>query len=307
MNHNRQPLGVSNIGDPFILLYQKTYYLYATSFIDGFYVWTSKDLISWSPPSIAYAMGDRSFGQSDYWAPEVVNHQGIFIMHYSSRDPYTKSLRIGVATSLSPLGPFIDVFDKQPMFDFGYAVIDGHVFIDDHQYYFYYSRDCSEYIVDGRHESHIYVAKLDPSLTRLTSEPTLVLKPEQSWETVTGEWRWNEGPFVIKVDALYYLMFSSGFYASDTYALGYATSTSPFGPFQKALENPILKTTLPTLSGPGHNCVFYSQSQQWLCAYHGHTFIDQPSSNRQLFIDRLIIDNSKIILQQTSFLPMRIK
>jgi beta-xylosidase len=301
MNHNRQPLGITNIGDPFILTYKGMYYLYATSFIDGFYVWTSKDLITWSNPMIAYAMGPRSFGDKDYWAPEVKYHQGQFVMHYSSRDTQSKSLRIGVATSPSPLGPFIDVYDKQPMFDFGYAVIDGHVYQEGDDYYFYYSRDCSEYVVEGRHESHIYVVKIDKTLTRILSEPTLVLKPEQSWETITGDWRWNEGPFVFKQGEFYYLMFSSGFYASDTYALGYATSTSPFGPFVKAQENPILKTTLPTLSGPGHNSIFYSHNHQWLCAYHGHTYIDNPSSNRQLFIDQLIIDRSKIQLKPISF------
>jgi beta-xylosidase len=301
MKSFRKPRGISNIGDPFILFFNGTYYMYATSFIDGFNVWTSLDLITWSEPSIAYQMGARSFGNADYWAPEVVYHHGQFIMHYSSRHKEHGSLRIGVAISDHPLGPFIDVYDQQPMFDLGYAVIDGHVLKDDDQYYLYYSRDCSEYIFEGRHESHIYVVTLDETLTKITSEPTLITYPQQSWETITGDWRWNEGPFVIKVDDLYYLMFSSGFYASQTYALGYATSRSPLGPFVKAQENPILKTTLPILSGPGHNAVFYSHDHQLLTAYHGHTYIDQPSSNRQLFIDRLIIDDKKLKIIELPF------
>ena len=50
----------------------------------------------------------------------------------------TLLLRLGVATAASPNGPFSDVFDH-PMFDFGYAAIDGHVLLDDDgRKYFYY-------------------------------------------------------------------------------------------------------------------------------------------------------------------------
>lgn len=291
------PIGISNIGDPFVLFHKGVYYLYATSFIQGFYVWTSTDLLTWSTPQLAYTHSNRSFGDSDYWAPEVVYHQGEFTMHYSARHTTSKSLRIGVAKSLSPLGPFVDVDSQQPMFDLGYAVIDGHVFFDQGIPYFYFSRDCSEYVVDGRHESHIYVSTLDASLTKLLSEPTLVLKPEQPWETITGDWRWNEGPFVIKHGSLYYLMYSSGFYAASTYAIGYATSVSPLGPFKKANENPILKTVPEKISGPGHNCLFVGHDQALYAAYHVHTHYHEPSANRQVFIDRVHFENELLVIQ----------
>ena len=90
--------------------------------------------------------------------PKLVLHDGKYFMHYSARWGKNQSLRIGVAVADSPTGPFLDVFNR-PMFDFGYAAIDGHVLIDDDGHkYLYYSRDCSENIVDGRHESHLYVA-----------------------------------------------------------------------------------------------------------------------------------------------------
>jgi len=291
------PVGITNIGDPFILYHQGVYYLYATSFVPGFYVWTSTDLVTWSSPKLAYAHGSRSFGSSDFWAPEVVYHQGEFTMHYSARHAQSKSLRIGVAKSPSPLGPFVDVSEQQPMFDLGYAVIDGHVFFDKGTPYFYYARDCSEYVVEGRHESHIYVTTLDPTLTKLTSPPTLVMKPEQTWETITGDWRWNEGPFMTKHGDLYYLMYSSGFYASNTYAIGYATSLSPLGPFKKANENPILKTVPEKISGPGHNCLFVGHDNALYAAYHVHTHYHQPSADRQVFIDRVHFQNQQLAIQ----------
>lgn len=87
------------------------------------------------------------------------------------------------------------------MFDFGYAAINGHVLLDDDgRKYFYYARDCSENTIDGRHESHLYVAELNDDLVSFKSEPILITKPEQEWELRSGpEWLWNERPVCAKV------------------------------------------------------------------------------------------------------------
>lgn len=295
----RQIVGITGIGDPFILKHLDTYYLYATSFkqeggtIDGFYCWQSTDLKTWTQLGKAYEKNEKSFGVTDFWAPEVVYHNQTFIMHYSARNA-NGSLRIGVAVSNHPQGPFIDVFDKKPMFDFGYAAIDGHVFIDDHQAYFYYAKDCSENEIKDRHESHLYVVKLDDTLTSFKGEPKLILKPNQPWETITGDWRWNEGAYVYKKDDTYYMTYSSGFYASDTYAIGYATAQSPMGPFHKSNDNPILQSIKHEISGPGHNCIFSDHHGQLYIAYHIHTDSKNPSEDRQLVIDKLTIDQGKM-------------
>lgn len=288
---------ITNIGDPFVLRFADTYYMYATSFIDGFNVWSSTDLQNWSKPTQAYKAGERSFGYTDFWAPEVVQrYDGKFVMHYSARSSKDDTLHIGVAVADSPLGPFVDVYDKSPMFDFGYATIDGHVLIDGDKRWFYYSRDCSQYVYQGRRESHIYVVELDETLTKTVSQPTLIVHPEQDWEKVTGDCRWNEGPFVIKQDGLYYLMYSSGFYASSTYSTGYAVSKSPLGPFVKATENPILKSVKGQLSGPGHNSVVTDENGKMYCVFHEHTFEDKPSENRRMCICPMRIENGRIIV-----------
>ncbi len=294
----KNPIGIQNIGDPYILKYQNKYYLYATSFIEGFYCWVSDDLIHWSQPKEVYVKNERSFGYKDFWAPEVVYYNDEFYMHYTARWKKNDSLRIGVAKSKSPLGPFVDVFNQLPMFDDGYAVIDGHVFFDDDgKIYFYYDRDCSEYVYQGNHESHIYVTELDSSLTKRITEPILVCKPEQAWELKTGSWRWNEGPFVIKKDNIYYLMYSSGFYAAKSYSIGYATSNHPIGPFVKAKENPILETIEGKISGPGHNSIIMGPDNQLYCVYHVHTDYNHPSENRQVFMDKIFISHGKLFIE----------
>jgi beta-xylosidase len=283
--------------------------MYATSFfdgfsvIDGFYVWVSSDLEHWSEPRQAYKSGERGFGYADFWAPEVVYHEGKFLMHYSARRETDKSLRIGVAIADSPLGPFVDVHDKAPMFDFGYAAIDAHVFVDDDgQAYLYYSRDCSENIIGDRHESHIYAVCLDSSLTKVCGDPVCLLKPEQPWEYNPAEkWSWNEGPYMIKHNGLYYLMYSGNCYATKHYSTGYATACSPMGPFVKASENPILSYVEGKVSGPGHNCLFTSLDGQLLCAYHVHTDYDNPSYDRQMFIDRAYFEHGKLLVEGPTF------
>ncbi len=286
----QNPLPIKNIGDPFVLRASDgTYYCYATSAPDGFKAWTSPDLVHWTEIGYVYKRREDSWGESDFWAPEVVFHSGKYFMHYSARWGRNQSLRIGVAVSGSPAGPFVDVFN-QPMFDFGYAAIDGHIFFDDDGHkYFYYSRDCSENVVDGRHESHLYVAELDDDLISFKGEPLLILQPEQEWEIRSGaEWRWNEGPFVLKHRGKYYLMYSANFYASRDYSVGYAVAESPLGPFVKAAHNPVLVSTVPEISGPGHNSVATSpDGRELFIVYHIHTDHMNPSGDRQVCMDRM--------------------
>jgi GH43 family beta-xylosidase len=286
----RNPLGVTNIGDPFIIKgTDEKYYCYATSSHLGFKVWSSSDLTNWQEEGLAYTAGSNSFGKSEYWAPEVVEYEGKYYMYYTARWKENDSLRIGVAISDTLTGPFEDVSNK-PMFDFGYAAIDGNVLIDDDgRKYFYYSRDCSENIVDGRHESHIYAAELNDDMVSLKGEAVQLTEPDQDWEKAADEgYYWNEGPVVFRKNNLYYLMYSTNFFASKAYSVGYATSTSPLGPFKKYENNPVLSAEVPGVSGPGHNNIFISpDGKEMFTVYHTHTNPAEGGGNRQLNIDRM--------------------
>lgn len=287
----QNPQNISQIGDPFLLKASDgKYYCYPTSDSgNGFKVWTSEDMITWTKQPInVFSKSRTTWAKSDFWAPEVYEWDGKFYMYYTARWKETDTLRIGLAISDSPMGPFLDTEDK-PFFDFGYAAIDANVFVDDDgKAYLYFARDCSENIYNGKHESHIYGVALSDDRMSVVGEPVLLTRPQQPWEAPDGEWRWNEGPFVLKHNGSYYLMYSANYFADVNYSLGYATSDSPLGTYVKYEHNPVLATQKDwkDISGPGHHSVIASAEGSTLyVAYHTHSVPAMGGGNRQLNLD----------------------
>lgn len=280
------PRNVKGIGDPFVLPVADGYDLFATGGVIGFNVWTSPDLITFQKTK---ALRKLSWATGDYWAPEVFEWQGRYVMLYTARRSSDNSLRIGVAFSDSPEGEYVDPLDG-PLFDFGHAAIDGTLFTDDEgQPYMIYSRDCSENVVDGRNESHLYGVALAEDLLSTIGEPVLLTTPDADWEIATGDWRWNEGPAVLRHDGKYYLFYSANFYADKDYSVGVAVAEQPLGPYVKQGEPllaPVVKDGSVLVSGPGHNA-FFTAGDELFTAYHTHTYPLAPSGNRQLCVDRV--------------------
>lgn len=281
------PREVSNIGDPFILSDGDVYHMYATGAQVGFFHWISPDLQTFERDK---AMKKSSWVFGDYWAPEVYPWHGRYAMLYTGRWKQNHSLRIGIAFSDSPEGPFEDPL-KAPLFDFGYAAIDGTLTVDDEGVpYLIYSRDCSENRVDGRHESHLYGVRLSDDLMSVVGEPVLLTTPEDAWEIISGDYRWNEGPAVLRHDGRYYLFYSANYFASADYSVGVAVADAPLGPYVKQANNPILAPVKNEagdilVSGPGHNA-FFTVGDERFAAYHAHTDPANPSGDRQVYVDR---------------------
>lgn len=288
--------GMTNIGDPFVLKDGNQYYMYATSEAAyGFRVWQSSNLVNWEEKDIVFDIYKQTdqWATGDFWAPEVIKYNNQFYMTYSARN-HKGSLQISVAVSKEPTGPFKDISTEIIKQEGSY--IDGHIFIDDGVPYLYYVKDCSENIINGRHISQIYVQEMNNELTGLIGEPKLLLEPDQEWEGLDGDYQWNEGPFVLKQEGKYYLMYSANYYASADYGVGYAIADNPLGPFKKIKENPILsKDVEGGISGPGHNSVTVGPDGKTLyIVYHTHTFPGVPSGNRQMNIDRLYFEKGKL-------------
>jgi beta-xylosidase len=231
------------LADPFILLYEGTYYAYGTGSPDGIEVITSNDLINWNRVDngrngLALHKND-SYGEKWFWAPEVYFINGKFYMYYSAEE------HMCVATSDSPLGPFVQDI-KQPMLP-GEKTIDNTLFIDE---------DGTPYLFFDRFNDglNIWVAELEDDLKTIKKE-TLhpCIHVSQEWEEVWP--RVNEGAFVIKQNGTYYMTYSANSYESQYYGIGCATATDIMGEWTKYSHNPLLQ--IPgNLYGVGHSSMF---------------------------------------------------
>lgn len=286
----KNPSKINNIGDPFIIQDQETgtYTLIATSASIGYYGWNSEDLVNWQSRHWAYQRPDNAWSKDSYWAPEIVYYRGLYYMFYTARQQ-NETLTISVATSEHAEGPYVDVQDT-PVFDLGFAIIDGSVFIDeDETPYFYYVKDVSENTIGAQRVSVVYGVELSEDLLSFATEPVELIRPDQRWENPDGEWTWNEGPITLKHEDHYYLAYSANFFESPAYSVGYAISDDPLGPFIKAEENPILAAgMLQVVSGSGHHSYINSpDSSELFAVYHTHTVPQNPSGNRQVAMDRV--------------------
>lgn len=276
--------GVSG-ADPFILNDGGTYYMYATTpgAIAGFKCHASNDLVHWK--DVGYCLtAEDSFGYKNFWAPEVVKHGGRYYMHYSAREGGSELLRIGVAVSDSPAGPFRDAIPGPLLSLPGRSTIDAHCFRDDDgKNYLFFSMDCPTNIVNGVHTSQSMCIRLDDSLTKVEGEYVLVSTPDCPWETEHDDkWQWSEGPFVLKHAGKYYLTYSANYFATRWYAVGFSVADRPEGPYRKSRRNPILSWVEGEISGPGHNAFFRAEDGALKCSFHIHADYNDPKNGGRI-------------------------
>ena len=277
---------VSRIGDPYVFTDNGKYYMTSTGDNVSFKLYSSADLVNWEYTSLLYTMAqDGSWAAGDFWQPQILKRGDTYYMYYCARDA-NDSRRIGLAVSDKIEGPYKDI-KPEPLFDFGYAVIDPYVFIDDDgKMYMYYSRDVSENVVNGVKTSQIYVVPMDDLETISATEGSLVSTPELEWEKPGGGYQWNEGPDMLKHDGKYYLFYSVNYFDSRAYSIGYSISDSPTGPFVKQ-EKPVLTSEYEQISGTGNNSFFYSlDGSELFTAYHMHLDPLSGTGSRYLAYDR---------------------
>lgn len=299
----KNPLGIA-IGDPFVMKYKNNYYLYGTTDAgNGYKCWVSTDLVNWAYYGYAFHKKDQpdglKFGMGSFWAPEVIPYKGKFYMVYTTApDPSIlghSRLRLALAVSNSPTGPFINV--KAPIFgndDVQRDYLDGSIFIDeDGTPYLYYVVGKKSNVIDGKETSQIFVCQLSEDLTEVVGEHILVAQPEKPWEKKPSAGQYeNEGPFVFKYEDTYYLTYSGNIYTTPDYSVGCATAPRPLGPWTK-YDEPVLKKDLGIgVSGPGHNSFTISpDNSELFIVYHSHKEPGNPDAGRVLNIDRAYFEN----------------
>ena len=241
------------LADPNILLYDGVYYAYGTNPDNQIGVYTSRNLRTWKTAHEALPT-DGMWGEHLFWAPEVyyIKERGRFLMYYSSDD------RICAAWSDSPLGPFVQD-EKKTMLD--ERCVDNTLFMnDDGQAYIFFNK-----FDDGM---TIWGAELENDLVTIRQETlTRCLCTTQTWEEVWP--RVIEGAFVVKHKGIYYMIYSGNSHVSQYYGIGFATATSPLGPWTKYDQNPVLQKP-GNLLGTGHSTLFRDKRGRLKIVFHAH-------------------------------------
>lgn len=237
--------------DPFILLHEGKYYLYSTNAPDGYLVYESDDLAHWENKGYCLRKEDVK-GDKWFWAPEIMYRDGKFYMIYTSEE------HLGIAVSDAPTGPFRQ---EQKQWLSERNAIDGDFFTDDDgTTYLYYVRFTGGNVIHG--------ARLNADFTLDESSECRLIAAEEDWET--RDCLVTEGPFMLKHNGKYYLTYSANHFRSPDYAIGYAVSDSPLGPFVKYEGNPILHRN-ENVNGVGHHSFTTSRDgKQRICVYHSH-------------------------------------
>ncbi|MBV1920783.1 MAG: glycoside hydrolase family 43 protein [Pseudomonadales bacterium] len=269
-------LEMENLADPHMIKFQGKYYLYGT-FLDGslkggsdhYDVYVSDDMTNWEKTPNIFSKNTDTL-----WAPDVFYDasSSTFYLYYS------ESLSIGVATSNSPTGPFID---KGILIE---NAIDAHMFYDNGEYYLYYSSTeiSDEFdmifrfingLISGTNDKareNILVQKMRTPTEKM-GDAILLIEPDAAWEKGI-RLDVAEGAWMFKNDNTYYLMYSGNEAMFGTYAVGYATSDNPLGPFVKAENNPIVHTRNSLFNrgvySPGHHSVLTEEDGTHWIIYH---------------------------------------
>ena len=255
--------------DPEIHYFENKYYIYTTAtYGTQFHAYSSFDLTNWKDEGVIMDLyPDSPWAQNNGWAPAVVFRNSKYYFYY------TAEAKIGVAIGDTPIGPFKDTNDAPliatdpKMTD----IIDAMVFTDDDGInYIYYG---------GSGQSKLSVRTLGADMVSV-SEPTDITPPN-----------YTEGPFMLKRNGIYYMMYSNGYWGNDSYNVRYSTSNSPIGPW--TYQGVILSSNSED-KGPGHHSVIkMGDCDEYYIVYHRYE--NTSSGDRKIAIDHMYFNSAGLI------------
>lgn len=269
--------------DPTIYVENGKYYLTGTGGSrggpQGFSVLESVDLRTWTPPAgkndSVYMMltkGDQCWGTGGFWAPQIFKAKNTYYLAYTANEQDV------LARSGNLLGPYRQ--NKVEPIDSSEKNIDPYVFKDnDGKYYLYHVR--------FNKGNYLWVAEFDPEKGKIRPE-TLKKCFDQTepWEATPNyeSAPIMEGPTVIRLKNKYYLFYSANHFRNIDYAVGYAVSDSPYGPWIKQKDSPILHRSITGENGCGHGDLFKGLDGKLYYVYHIHNSQQQVSPRRTRII-----------------------
>lgn len=254
-----------SFADSTIFVENGKYYLTGTRNQEplGFSILESTDLEHWTVPDgssqqLILRKGDRTYGEKGFWAPQYFKEKGTYYFTYTANEQTV------IASSKSVFGPFRQK-EVRPI-DASAKNIDSFLFKDDDgKYYLYHVR--------FNKGNYLWVAEFDMKKGGIKPETLKqCMDCTEPWEK-TPNYKSApvmEGPTVMKWDGVYYLFYSANHFMNIDYSVGYATASSPLGPWKKHPNSPIIHRSLVGENGSGHGDVFKGLDGKYYYVYHVH-------------------------------------
>ena len=303
MSMEPMPVYEDYFADPFAWEHEGSYYAVGTGEREAsgqpgelvFPLLRSNDLTFWEPAGQALLRPDHGLG-THFWAPEVAFADGKFWLYYSVGFE-DKNHQLRVATSDTPLGPYLDC--GLPLIDPRECpfAIDAHPFRDeDGQWYLFYARDFLDHRPDARPGTALMATRLR-SMVEVENAGRVVLRARREWQRFEAnrlvygqrfDWHTLEGPFVRKHRGRYYCFYSGGRWENESYGVDYAVSDHVLGPYSDAGNESgprVLHTRPGEMIGPGHNSILRGPHDTDRIVYHAW---DVKMTARRMFIDPLV-------------------
>ena len=138
------------VRDPFIVLENGIYYMYATTGERTLSCYYSKDLVNWEEGKVVFEIPENFWAYKDVWAGEVHRYKGKFYLFVSLLG--TNGLRgTQIAVSDKPDGRFVPLIDRA-ITPLDQSCIDGTLFVSDGKPFILYSHDWPDNYVEERNE-----------------------------------------------------------------------------------------------------------------------------------------------------------
>jgi len=263
-SHPRNPVIATDYADPYVQVVGDTYYAFGTGVGDDLLqVRSSTNLKDWErlpnalPKLPSWAVGGQA------WAPTVQRFGDTWVVYFSAAIDYEGTQCIHLATASHVVGPYTpvpgDPFLCNPNAG---GVIDPSIYRRGNDVWLLWK-------TDGDHidkPTALWSQPLTPNGRAFAdgSIPSRLISDSMDWQDGIVE-----APYMVHTDHGYRLFFSSGWYNTDKYSVGWATCDSPTGPCRvPAVDNPFVAST-DVVAGPGGASIFTDAVGDHWIVYHG--------------------------------------
>ena len=295
----RNPIIPEISGDPFVLKVGKDYYMSASGGHDGdpfegFVCWHSKDLQNWSKPVKILDFKDVSWTESKAWAPAFVEKDGYYYFAFCADQ------QIGIAVCEEPMGTYRDILGR-PLIakkDYNFQTIDPA---------FLKTEDGKIYFAFGQGKCLMSEIKLTPNSAEFTGEMVCLSEMiyrqySESYEFKENKSIYNEAPDFIQIGDRY--LFSWAIYdvLDYRYAMRYAWSKKPLGPYIMPLDydhDNILLQGTHDITGCGHACIAEYEGEYYIL-YGRHKKDRLVSRGREMCCEKItFLDDDHLVAVPT--------